>query len=176
MLCRSGLALFRTAPVFTSTLQMTSDPKRPVILLAEDSDDDVYFFRWVARKVAQDFDIVCVPDGKEAVRVLAAGIDASGHRTSQCPDIFFLDLKMPMYSGFEVLQWMQSHPVTPPIPVAILSGSDHAADIDRAVHLGASAFFTKPISAPKMAEFLARCGKPLSPPPAPPAANGPGTP
>ncbi len=133
---------------------MTRDHKRPVILLAEDSDDDVYFFRWAARKVAQDFDIVRVPDGKEAVRVLAAGIDPAGHRTSACPDIVFLDLKMPMLSGFEVLQWMQSHPVTPALSVAVLSGSDHSADIDRVTRLGASAYFTKPISAGKLGDYL----------------------
>lgn len=143
---------------------MTRDTKRPVILLAEDSDDDVYFFRWVARKVAQDFDMVCVPDGKEAVRVLAAGIDAQGQRTPECPDIVFLDLKMPMLSGFEVLQWMQSHPLTPSLPVAVLSGSDQAADVERSTRLGASAFFTKPISAPKLAAFLAAFHKSERPP------------
>lgn len=133
---------------------MLRETKRPVILLAEDSEDDVYFFRWVARKVAQDFDILCVPDGREAVRVLAAGIDASGHRTPTCPDMVFLDLKMPMCSGFEVLEWLQNHPVTPALSVAVLSGSDHREDIERALRLGASAFFTKPISATKLAECL----------------------
>jgi len=132
---------------------MLHPTKRPLVLLAEDSEDDVFFFRWTLRKSGLDCDLVHAADGSEAVKILQAGVDTDGYRTPGCPDFVFLDLKMPAMTGFEVLEWIQQHPVIPPLDVAVLSGSEHASDVERAKRLGASAYYVKPLS-PK--NFLER--------------------
>lgn len=127
---------------------MQQPSKRPLVLLAEDSEDDAFFFRWTLRKCDLDCDLVHAADGVEAVKILQSGADAGGCRTSACPDLVFLDLKMPAMTGFEVLEWIQQHPVIPPLDVAVLSGSEHTSDVERAKRLGASAYYVKPLSVP----------------------------
>lgn len=53
---------------------------------------------------------------------------------------------MPTLTGFEVLAWIRDHPFVPPLDVAVLSGSDHANDVERATALGASNYYVKPLS------------------------------
>ena len=125
---------------------MSRTPSRPIVLLAEDSEDDAFFFRWSLQKAGLDCELIHVWNGEEAVRALARWREApSGERPG--PDLVFLDLKMPTLTGFEVLEWIRQHPFNPPLDVAVLSGSEHSSDIERAKALGASAYFTKPISA-----------------------------
>jgi CheY-like chemotaxis protein len=119
---------------------------RPIILLAEDSDDDAFFFRWTLQKSDLECHLVRAEDGAQAIKVLEVAVDADGQRRSDCPDLVFLDLKMPSVSGFEVLEWIQAHPFTPPLEVVVLSGSEHANDLDRALALGASGYYVKPLS------------------------------
>lgn len=125
---------------------MLQPSKRPLVLLAEDSEDDAFFFRWTLHKCGFDCDLVHASDGAEAVKILQSGADDAGYRTSSCPDLVFLDLKMPAMTGFEVLDWIRQHPVIPPLDVAVLSGSEHTSDVERAKRLGASAYYVKPLS------------------------------
>jgi CheY-like chemotaxis protein len=153
---------------------MPRPSKRPVVLLAEDSEDDAFFFRWTLHKCGLDCDLLHAVDGLEAVKLLQSCVDASGRRTAKCPDLVFLDLKMPSMTGFEVLEWIREHPVTPPLDVAVLSGSEHASDVERAKALGASAYYVKPLSVEHLrARFDAWHGKhdPASAPAAKAAAE-----
>lgn len=126
---------------------MSSAATKPVVLLAEDSEDDAFFFRWTLQKTGLKCDLLHASDGAQALQLLKSCVTADGRRTDRCPDLVFLDLKMPALTGFEVLEWIQAHPFDPPLDVAVLSGSEHATDVARAKSLGAAAYFVKPISA-----------------------------
>lgn len=126
---------------------MSSSSPRPRVLLAEDSDDDAFFFRWALQKNDIGCELERVFDGLEAIDYLKQCVDAAGRRTARCPDLVFLDLKMPACNGFEVLEWIRANPFDPPLDVAVLSGSEHAVDFERATRLGASAYYVKPMSA-----------------------------
>ena len=60
------------------------------------------------------------------------------------PFLIFLDLKMPVMSGFDVLQWLKNSGLKP--QVIVLSGSNDQADRSRAFSLGATDYLVKPIS------------------------------
>lgn len=122
------------------------DRSRPIVLLAEDSEDDAFFFRWILQKSDLECHLVRAEDGAQAIKVLELAAEADGRRRFNCPDLVFLDLKMPSVSGFEVLEWIQAHPFVPPLEVVVLSGSEHANDIERALALGASGYHVKPLS------------------------------
>jgi CheY-like chemotaxis protein len=111
--------------------------------LVEDSEDDAFFFRWTLDKCRFDCDVEHAVDGAAAIQNLETGMTRKGGRL---PDMIFLDLKIPTFSGFEVLAWIRDRHIDPPLDVAVLSGSEHASDIQRAHSLGASAYYVKPLS------------------------------
>lgn len=122
---------------------MSTTVPRPLVLLVEDSEDDAFFFRWTMEKCGYACDIVHAEDGAAAIKHLEAARANGGGRA---PDLIFLDLKIPTYTGFEVLGWIRDQHFEPPLDVAVLSGSEHASDIQRAHRLGATGYYVKPLS------------------------------
>ncbi len=119
---------------------------RPTILLVEDSDDDAFFFQHALKKSGVDCSYVHLSDGGEAVRYLEAARLAPRDPQRPWPDLVFLDLKLPTLSGFEVLNCLQERQWAAQLDVAVLSGSEHASDVERARTLGASAYLVKPVA------------------------------
>ena len=111
----------------------------PLVLLVEDSEDDAFFFRWTLEKCGFPCEVVHAVDGAAAVKHLSGG-------SARLPDLVFLDLKIPTLTGFEVLAWIREQRFDPPLDVAVLSGSEHASDIQRAHLLGATGYYVKPLS------------------------------
>lgn len=130
------------------------DTRTPLILLVEDSVDDEFFFRWALERSGVSADLIHAPDGAAALSLLREARDEDGGRREGCPDLVFLDLKMPVVSGFDVLAWLRENPFVPPLDVAVLSGSDREQDIARARALGAHVFHVKPLSALGLRDHL----------------------
>src|SRR6185369_580612 len=99
--------------------------EKPMILLVEDSDDDVFFFRRTLERSDVDCGVHRVTNGAEAVEFLR---NASSSNSQPLPKTIFLDLKMPVLDGFEVLEWMRTQTFPSQIQVIVLSGSDHPDD------------------------------------------------
>jgi two-component system, response regulator len=125
-----------------------------VILLVEDSTDDVFFFRRAIHKSGLAAVTHVAMDGVEAMDYLlnkGRFTDAAAYRP---PDIMFLDLKLPHCNGFEVLEWMRRHAECPPTPVVVLTSSSQAEDQERAQALGAAFFLTKPAAPEQLRQAL----------------------
>lgn len=125
-------------------MPISHSPRR--ILLVEDSDDDVFFFRTALRNCGVDTALKHAADGAIAIEHLK-GVLADPRTT---PDFVFLDLKLPGFDGFEILAWIRTQPFNPPLDVAVLSGSEHPTDMARAKALGATDYFVKPLSADQL--------------------------
>jgi len=113
--------------------------QQPGILLVEDSEDDAFFFCRTFQMSGAGLFIHHVTDGSAAIKFLDQSCAAGS-----LPRIVFLDLKMPVMNGFELLAWMRKQTYCAQIPVVVLSGSDHQNDIDRANQLGAVCYLVKP--------------------------------
>jgi DNA-binding response OmpR family regulator len=101
------------------------------ILLAE---DDRFLRKAAAARLRQGgFAVLTAVDGEEAVRVARA----------ERPDLVLLDLIMPKIQGFEVLKALKEDPATAFIPVIVLSNLGQERDVQRAMELGAVAYFIK---------------------------------
>ncbi len=125
------------------------------ILLAEADPNDVLLFQWALKRAGLDLKVQVAASGQEVMEFLSR-FTAAGHPAQgEFPDILFLDLKMPMVNGFEVLQWLAQHPEIPPLPVVVLSGSSMPADMERAATLGAKRYIEKPIPSDLLREILA---------------------
>jgi CheY-like chemotaxis protein len=130
----------------------------PLVLLVEDSPDDAFFFQRALRKTSLSCRFQHALDGKAAVDLIEEAMQLEGiHRGGEIPDVIFVDLKMPVMNGFEVLEWLQARSICPRPAIYVLSGSNQDADRARAAELGAAGYFVKPIKAETLSECLAGC-------------------
>jgi CheY-like chemotaxis protein len=135
---------------------MPESPSRPIVLLVEDSEDDAYFFRHTVKKSGLDCQLIHVVDGGAARDYLAAAIASPQDAANPWPDLIFLDLKLPTFSGFEVLEWIRAQKIARELDVAVLSGSEDDSDVSRAMALGASAYYVKPVTADQLRARFSR--------------------
>jgi len=117
---------------------------KPVILLAEDDDNDVFFMRRALQKSGIDFALQVVRDGQQAIDYLNGHGAFSDRGQYPLPTVILVDLKMPFLDGFEVLTWIRTQPSLNGLPVAVLTSSAEERDRRRARELGARAYFVKP--------------------------------
>ncbi len=74
---------------------------------------------------------------------------------SALPDIIFLDINMPMMTGWECLTKLKGEEAYSPIPVIMYSTSTAKSDIDKSFELGASLFISKPENFQELTRILA---------------------
>lgn len=111
------------------------------ILLVEDSEDDLFLFRRLLTKAEITNPLQIATNGQAAIDQLAGIVAAPSPAT--VPGIVFLDLKLPLRSGFEVLQWIGGQPVLKRTIVLVLSSSAESRDVKRAYELGARGYLVK---------------------------------
>jgi CheY-like chemotaxis protein len=126
---------------------MSTDTPSPTILLVEDSEDDAFFFERAFQKLGTTCSLQRAVDGAEAVDFLRTALSGSQEKL---PRVIFLDLKMPLLNGFEVLEWIATQHFPREMRVIVLSGSSHPDDKSRAAQLGATDYLVKPV---KVADF-----------------------
>ncbi len=98
-------------------------------------DDDEALRRLMRLELNDTYEII---DSGEPEQGLALALE---HR----PDAILLDLRMPKYSGFELLQTFTSFSRTQMIPVIIVSGEAGGQTKEHCKQLGAAGYFEKPI-------------------------------
>jgi CheY-like chemotaxis protein len=128
---------------------MLIDRAKPNLLLVEDSDDDAFFFQRTLEKSKMGCVVHRLTNGAEAIQFLQAASTSDA-----VPRVMFLDLKMPILNGFEVLDWLRTQPFANQIKVIVLSGSNHQSDRDRATRLGAADYLVKPVRIGDFDRFL----------------------
>ena|SRR5688500_20058941 len=117
---------------------------QPVVLLAEDNDNDVFMLREALRRAGLEIALQVVEDGEEAIAYLRGTGKFANRAEYPLPDLFLLDLRMPRRDGFEVLRWLRRQPSLGPLRTIVLTTSEDISDVDRAYALGANSFLTKP--------------------------------
>jgi DNA-binding response OmpR family regulator len=106
---------------------------RTKILIVDDDPDQRRALK--IRMRANHYDTVQASDGYSAIAMAQ----------KEQPGLIILDLGLPAGDGFEVLQRLQNSDFLSNIPVIILSGRDSQYNEQKALQLGATAFFQKPV-------------------------------
>ncbi len=122
------------------------------LLLVEDNEDDVFFFKTAAKKRGLSVPITVAQNGREAMEILRRYV--SGECRSTAFGVVLLDIKMPFVSGLEVLEWIRDQPALRFLPVIMLTSSEQEADIEAAYRLGAASFLVKPSNPDDLGEML----------------------
>lgn len=119
---------------------------QPVVLVAEDSEDDLFLLRRSFEHVGFDTPVQYVRDGDQAIAYLAGKGRFARRETYPLPSVLLLDLKMPRKNGFEVLEWIQQQPNLTGMRTIVLTTSEDVFEMNRAYQLGAASFLTKPLN------------------------------
>ena len=122
------------------------------VLLVEDSDDDAFFFERSFANSGIVASLIRVANGGEAVDYLQKASQDSSDLSQT--HLVFLDLKLPLLNGFEVLKWIKERGIS--VEVVVLSGSDIESDMKTAALLGAADYLVKPISVKELQKHLKR--------------------
>jgi len=102
--------------------------------------------------------LLIIEDDRDFVRLLAMSLRANDYEVSiasdaiaaisealkQLPDLILLDIGLPAGDGFLVMERLKAQSLLASIPVIVVSARDPAANRERALKGGASAFFQKP--------------------------------
>ncbi|MBI5200369.1 MAG: response regulator [Elusimicrobia bacterium] len=115
-----------------------------VVLLVDDDETDVEFFRQAVREACPAARVEDLPDGQEAVDYLSGRGKFADRGRFPAPAYLVLDVKLPRLTGLEVLAWLRSKPEFAALAVTVLSGSQLDSDRETAERLGAE-YIVKPV-------------------------------
>lgn len=117
--------------------------KQVNILIADDDNDDRFFFAKVLQEIPVNTKLTVVSNGEELMDYFSKNMD-------NLPDILFLDLSMPRKTGFECLIEIRAEKRLDHIPVVMLStsfmrGVDYEQNlVDTLIRMGAQDYIRKP--------------------------------
>src|SRR5688500_6339149 len=112
-----------------------------------------------------DYEVTAVNNGARAIQKLS----------EMRPDIILSDIIMPEKNGYEVCEYVKSHPEYRTIPVVLLTGTFEPFDPDRADKAGCDAVVTKPFESQSLIHKVEELIQQRAMPPAAPTRENPDT-
>lgn len=112
--------------------------------------------------------ILLVEDEKNIILGVRTCLDAVGYEVEVAengelameaverkhPHLILLDLMLPKFNGFEVLESLKNKPETAGIPIVVLTAKAEEEDRKKAMDLGADAYMTKPFRPQELWDVL----------------------
>jgi CheY-like chemotaxis protein len=126
----------------------------PLILLAEDDDNDIALLRRAFANAGIRNPMEIVRDGDEAVAYLKGEGKFSDRVKYPIPALMLLDLNMPRRDGFQVLDWIRRRPEFNAMRVIVLTVSKDIYDVTRAYRYGANSFFVKSLDSQTFVQLV----------------------
>jgi len=133
-------------------------PRKNIILLVEDNEDDVELTRRAFDKSRIVNEMVVVRDGQEALEYLFVTGPYARRDPAIMPSVILLDLNLPKLSGLDVLSRIRAEERTRRLPVVILTTSKEEKDIIGGYDLGANSYVRKPVDFTEFAEAARHLG------------------
>ncbi|HEY2083528.1 MAG TPA: response regulator [Verrucomicrobiae bacterium] len=119
-------------------------PERAVILLAEDEEDYVLVLKQAFSQANIRNPFFVVSTGGQLLSYLKGEGKYANRDEYPLPDLLLVDIKLPGFTGLEVLGWLRSQPGLSGLRVLVLTSSDEMKDVNDAYRLGANSFLLKP--------------------------------
>jgi two-component system response regulator len=116
-----------------------------IILMVEDSDDDVKLTKMALKDNNISNRVVVLGDGEEALEYLFCEGKYVNRDINERPAVILLDIKLPKLSGLEVLAALRQDVRTKYLPVVILTSSTQEEDVINGYKNGCNSFVCKPV-------------------------------
>lgn len=123
------------------------------ILLVEDNEDDAFFMKQALIDAEILNPLQHVEDGQQAIDYLAGTGIYADRGKYPLPMVVFLDLKLPIATGHEVLAWIRRQPQFEKLVVIVLTSSNEPVDLNKSYKLGANSFVVKPPTSQQLLEL-----------------------
>ncbi|PSR54918.1 response regulator [Adhaeribacter arboris] len=101
-----------------------------LIMLVDDDDTTNYLNHRLLTQMNAARHIKVVKDGEKAFEYLTHACDKANHATHPCPDLIFMDIKMPVMDGFEFLEMYEQADLALKNKVTILMLTSSASFYD----------------------------------------------
>ena len=115
------------------------------ILLVEDNSDDIELTIMALKEAKITNPVVVARNGVEALDYLLGTGPHAGRDSADQPVVVFLDIKLPLLNGIDVLKRMREDERTRRTPVVVLTSSTEQADIVQTYDLGVNSYVRKPV-------------------------------
>ncbi len=115
------------------------------ILLIEENNNDEILFRQALMEFPEKLNVFSCHNGEEAINYFR-NLENDSMSFSQKPDLVFLDLNLPIISGFEVLKDIKHRQSLQNTPVVVFTRSTKDEDMNKSYSLHASGFINKSFS------------------------------
>ena len=119
------------------------------IILADDDPDDCQIFKEVLDAMHYGSKLITFTDGAKLVKHVSNNSKPENH-------YIFLDINMPKMDGIECLRYVRSRISYNSVAVVMLSTTSVTSTIEQCYYLGASRYIIKPMTFPKLSEYIAR--------------------
>ena len=131
--------------------------KTPIVLMADDDEDDCTLAKDAFEESHVRGSFQCVEDGIELLDFLRGG----GEQAAQAglPALILLDLNMPRKDGRQALREIKALPSLRNIPIVVLTTSREERDIVFSREMGAESFITKPAVFNEWVEIMKSLGE-----------------
>jgi CheY-like chemotaxis protein len=110
------------------------DPARPVVLLAEDEEHNIYTLSTYL--TTKGYQVIGARNGAEAV----------DRARDSAPALILMDIQMPGMDGLEATRRIRADPTCAQIPIIALTALAMPGDRERCIAAGANVYLSKPVS------------------------------
>lgn len=135
-----------------------SDMHAVDVLLVEDNQQDAELAIRSLKKHKLADNVSVVEDGAEALDFIFCRGRYSERDIKHPPKVIFLDLKLPLVNGLEVLRAIKQDTRTKSVPVVVVTSSREDPDVKTAYELGANSYVVKPVDFESFTEAIGKVG------------------
>jgi len=128
------------------------------VLLVEDNQQDAELTIRSLKKHKLANNVSVVEDGAEALDFIFCKGKYSERDIKHPPKVIFLDLKLPLVNGLEVLRAIKQDTRTKSVPVVVVTSSREDPDVKAAYELGANSYVVKPVDFESFTEAIGNLG------------------
>jgi CheY-like chemotaxis protein len=125
-----------------------------LILIVDDQESDQQILARALQRLGVVNPIHRLHDGLEAIRYFNGDIPFSDRGRYPFPSIIFLDLKLPVVSGWEVLDWVTSVGLKGDSKIFVHSELKDISEIRKIYSMGADSYIAKPVDGMELMNLI----------------------